>query len=221
MKKYSLLLVAVFALSYSNAQIDRTKQPEPGPAPVIQLNDPTSFTLKNGLTVLLVKNSKLPQVSISLTVDNPLRVEGKKAGTNTLLSAMMGKGSTSISKNNFEEEVDYMGAYLQFNAEGANAGVLSRYFSRVLTLMADAALHPNFLPEEFEKEKAKLLTGLEASEKDVTTVANRVQNLVSYGVNHPYGEYLSKETVNNVTLEDVKKAYETNFNPKKGYHCSW
>ena len=97
MKKYSILLVAVFALSYSNAQIDRTKQPEPGPAPVIQLNDPTSFTLKNGLTVLLVKNSKLPQVSISLTVDNPLRVEGKKAGTNTLLSAMMGKGSTSIS----------------------------------------------------------------------------------------------------------------------------
>lgn len=217
MKKYSLLLVAVFALSYSNAQIDRTKQPEPGPAPVIQLNDPTSFILKNGLTVLLVKNSKLPQVSISLTIDNPLRVEGKKAGTNTLLSTMMGKGSTSISKNNFEEEVDYMGAHFHFNTDGAHASVLSRYFSRILTLIADATIHPNFVLEEFEKEKTKLLTGLEASEKDVTTVANRVQNLVSYGVNHPYGEYLSKETVNNVTLEDVKKAYETNFNPKKGY----
>ena len=44
-----------------NAQIDRSKQPDPGPAPAIQLDDPIEFQLKNGLTALLAENHKLPK----------------------------------------------------------------------------------------------------------------------------------------------------------------
>jgi len=60
------------------AQIDRTQQPKPGPAPLIQLEDPEEFELENGMTVLLVENHKLPRVSISLSIDHPLIVEVKK-----------------------------------------------------------------------------------------------------------------------------------------------
>lgn len=75
--------IVLFSIAV-HAQIDRTQQPEPGPAPLIQLEDPEEFELKNGLTVLLVENHKLPQVSISLSIDHPLLVEGEKAGANAL-----------------------------------------------------------------------------------------------------------------------------------------
>jgi predicted Zn-dependent peptidase len=199
------------------AQIDRTQQPKPGPAPLIQLEDPEEFELENGMTVLLVENHKLPRVSISLSIDHPLIVESEKVGANSLLGSMMGKGSTSISKNDFEEEIDFMGARLYFNSSGVQASSLSRYFPKVLELMADATLNPNFVEEEFQKEKEKLITGLETAEKDVKTAARRVENILSYGPNHPYGEYISKEKVKNLSLVDIEKAYDYIYSSLNSY----
>jgi len=68
---------------------------------------------------------------------------------------MMGKGSTSISKNDFEEEIDFMGARLYFNSSGVQASSLSRYFPKVLELMADATLNPNFCGRRVSKRKGK------------------------------------------------------------------
>ena len=130
---------------------------------------------------------------------------------------MMGKGSKSITKNEFEEEIDFMGTHFHFNPDGAHASSLTRYFPRVLELLADATLNPNFLEEEFEKEKDKTLTAIEASKKDVKTAARRVENLVSYGEKHPYGEYISKETVEQIKLSDIKKTYFSIYNPVNSY----
>ena len=217
MRKYISLTLVLLLSMHMTAQIDRTQQPKPGPAPVIQLDSPEEFQLENGLTVLLVENHKLPQVSLSLSIDHPLLVEGNKAGTNSLLSAMMGKGSKTIPKNDFEEEIDFMGTHFHFNTNGAHASSLTRYFPRVLELLADATLNPNFLAEEFEKEREKTLTGIKAGEKDVKTAARRVENLVSYGKKHPFGEYVSKETVEEITLTDIKNTYSYVYNPANAY----
>ena len=145
MKNIYILYIALFSLSSLAAQIDRSVQPTPGPAPVIQLDEPQSFTLKNGMTVMVVENHKLPRVSVTLNIDNPPIFEGDLAGANSLLGSMLGKGSLSVAKNDFEEEVDFMGASINFGSSIAFANSLSRYFPRVLELMADAALNPNFL----------------------------------------------------------------------------
>ena len=217
MKNIYILYIALFSLSSLAAQIDRSVQPTPGPAPVIQLDEPQSFTLKNGMTVMVVENHKLPRVSVTLNIDNPPIFEGDLAGANSLLGSMLGKGSLSVAKNDFEEEVDFMGASLNFGPSGAFASSLSRYFSRVLELMADAALNPNFLNEEFEKEKEKLIEGIKSDEKSVPAAAARVENLITYGANHPYGEYTKIETVSKINLDDVKKYYQSNYNPKNAY----
>ena len=217
MKKLYILYISLFSLSGVAAQIDRSVQPSPGPAPEIQLDEPQSFTLKNGMTVMVVENHKLPRVSITMRIDNPPIFEGDLAGANDLLGSMLGKGSTNIAKNDFEEEVDFMGASVNFSASGASAASLSRYFPRVLELMADAALNPNFLNKEFEKEKEKLIEGIKSSEKSVSAAARRVENLITYGANHPYGEYTKIETVSKLNLEDVKKYYAFNYNPKNAY----
>ena len=67
MKKNLFTLIALFAFVLASAQIDRSKQPEPGPAPKINLGTPETFDLKNGLKVMVVENHKLPRVSIQLS----------------------------------------------------------------------------------------------------------------------------------------------------------
>ena len=217
MKKIFLLTMLSLFFTASYAQIDRTQQPKPGPAPEINLQEPETFSLKNGLKVMVVENHKLPRVSIQLTLDNPPVLEGEKAGVQSLTGSLMGNGSKSISKDDFNEEVDFLGARLNFGATSAFASSLSKYFPRILELMADAAINPNFTQEEFEKEKAKLITGLKTEENDVSAIARRVQNALAYGKNHPRGEYETEETVNNVTLLDVENFYRDYFVPANAY----
>ena len=217
MKTLYTSIIALFIGLSASAQIDRSQQPKPGPDPVIQLGEPEKFTLKNGLTVLIVENNKLPRVSASLNIDNPPIVEGQKAGVSQLTGALMGKGSLNQDKDSFNEEVDFMGASIGFGSQSASASSLSRYFGRVLEMMADAALNPNFTEEEFVKERDILLDGIKSEEKSVTTAARRVESLLAYGVNHPYGEFISKESVEQVSLEDVKQFYQTYFHPNNAY----
>lgn len=197
-------------------QSDRP-QPKPGPAPIINIKKPEMFTLPNGLKVMVVENHKLPRVSFNLTIDNAPFAEGSKKGVDELTGALIGSGTKKISKDAFNEEVDFLGADINFATDGAYASSLSKYADRVLELMADGALNPVFTQEEFDKEKAKMIDGLKAQEKSVPAVAGRVGNVLAFGKSHPYGEYLSEETINNVTLDDVKKHYATYFAPGKAY----
>lgn len=216
MKKLLLLFISTLTLS-AFAQIDRSKQPTPGPAPVIQISEPQQFKLKNGLTVMVVENRKLPQVSASLSLDNPPILEGIKAGQSQLTSSLLGKGSKKIKKDDFYDEVDFMGANISISTSGGFAQSLSRYFPRALQMMADAAINPNFTEEEFVKERDLLIDGLKSNDKDVTTAARRVESLLAYGASHPYGEFVTPGTVNNVKLEDTKRFYEFRFRPNNAY----
>ena len=195
---------------------DRT-QPKPGPSPVIKINKPQTFTLPNGLQVMIVENHKLPRVSFSLNIDNSPYSEGAKKGVANLTSSLIGNGSKKISKDAFNEEIDFLGADLSFYASGASGSSLSKYSGRILELMADGALNPNFTQEEFDKEKDKLLENLKTQEKSVAAVAGRVQNVLAYGKDHPSGEYLIEETIKNVTLSDVENNYHTYFVPENAY----
>lgn len=198
------------------AQNDRT-QPKPGPAPTVNVGKPQRFTLPNGMKVMVVENSKLPRVSFNLQLDNGPFVEGNKKGIDDLTSAMMGKGTKTIAKDAFNEEIDFLGANINFSADGAYASGLSKYAGRILELMAQGCLSPNFTQDEFDKEKAKLIEGLKSNEKSVAAVAGRVENFLAFGKNHPAGEYLTEQTINNVTLNDLTQHYIQYFVPQNAY----
>ncbi|MCX6172962.1 MAG: pitrilysin family protein [Flavobacterium sp.] len=214
--KKSIIVVSSLFLTFIMQAQDRT-QPKPGPAPSINIKKPETFSLPNGLKVLVVENHKLPRVSFNLSIDNTPYAEGDKKGVDDLTSSLIGNGSTKTSKDAFNEEIDFLGANINFFSSGAYASGLSKYASRILELMAEGALSPNFTQEEFDKEKDKLIEGLKTQEKSVTAVAGRVENVLAYGKSHPSGEYLSEETINNVSLADVKNNYRTYFVPEHAY----
>lgn len=218
MRKNILTLAAFATLTVGvSAQIDRSQMPEPGPAPKVNVDEPETFKLENGMQVMIVENNKLPRVAMSLRFDNAPHAEGAKAGVSGITGDLIGTGTKNMSKDEFNEKVDFLGARLNFYAGGANANTLSKYFPDVLALMADGMINAEFTQEEFDKSKARTIDGLKSSEKDVSYNARRVRSALAYGKDHPYGEFSTEETVNAVTLEDVKSYYKTWFSPKNAY----
>ena len=215
--KFYTILAFLFVTVSITAQIDRSQQPKPGPAPKISLEKPTEYELKNGLKILIVENHKLPRVSYNLTIDRDPIIEGDKAGVTSLLGSMLGNGTTNISKDDFNEEVDFLGARLNFGFSGGFASSLTKYSDRILQLLADAAMNPLLTSEEFGKEKDKLLEGLKSQAKSVDAVAGRVGGALSYGAEHPYGEFVTEETVNSVSFNDIQSYFTKYFGPNDAY----
>ena len=215
MKKY--LYIAASLLLTITMQAQDRPMPKQGPAPSINIKKPVTFVLENGLKVLVVENNKLPRVSFNLTLDNTPFAEGSKKGVTDLVSSMIGNATESISKDKFNEEIDFLGANINFYESGASANGLSRYSARILELLADGALNPLFTQEDFDAERAKLIEGLKADEKSASAIAGRVQNVLTYGKEHYNGEFTSEETLKNVTLQDVINHYNTYFVPANAY----
>lgn len=215
--KFYTILAFLFVTVSITAQIDRSQQPKPGPAPKISLEKPTEYELKNGLKILIVENHKLPRVSYNLTIDRDPIIEGDKAGVTSLLGSMLGNGTTNISKDDFNEEVDFLGARLSFGFSGGFASSLTKYSDRILQLLADAAMNPLLTSEEFSKEKDKLLEGLKSQAKSVDAVAGRVGGALSYGAEHPYGEFVTEESVNSVSFDDIQSYFTKYFGPNDAY----
>lgn len=218
MKYYTHLTILLLVSLYSTAQtIDRSMQPKPGPAPKIILETPYEFELKNGLKVLVVTNKKLPRVAYNLTIDNKPFAEGDKKGISYLLGSILGNGTTTIAKDTFNEEIDFLGARLNFKSNGASASGLSKYSGRILELLADATIQPLLTEEQFKKEKEKAIENLKIAAKSVEEVAYRVSNALSLGKKHPFGEFITEETLSNSTFNNVKAYYRNNFIPNNAY----
>ena len=218
MKNRIILLITTMLITFGvSAQLDRSIQPVGGPTPKIKLDKPKEFKLKNGIKVLVVENHKLPRVSYSLRIDGTPILEGEKAGVLSILGEMLGNGTTSIEKDVFNEEIDYLGANVSIGFRSSFASSLTKHNDRILELMADAIINPLLTVEEFDKTKDQLIESLKADEKSIDAIGSRVGNALSYGKNHVYGEFITEETLNKISYEDVIDFHKKYTYPNSAY----
>ena len=217
--KNKLFTVLIFVLLSLPAfsQVDRTKQPEPGPAPEIKLGEYESFTLDNGLKVFLVENDKVPEVSYSLIIDRDPIVEGDSAGYIAAAGQLLRTGTKTKTKDQIDEAIDFIGASLSTSSTSVYGSSLKKHTEELLKIFSDVALHPEFKQEELDKINKQTLSGLAAEKDDPSSIAGNVKNALDYGMNHPYGEPMTEETVNNITLQMCKDYYSTYFRPNIAY----
>ena len=212
-------IAAAFLISgmLSAQKINKDEMPKPGPTPTINITKPKTFTLKNGLTVMVVENNKLPRVNMSLSIDRPPVYEGKIVGVSQIMADQLGSGTTSMSKEDFNKKIDFLGANLNFSSAGANANTLSKYFPQVLGLMADAIVNPKFSETEVKNSKDRMIEGLKADEKNASSIANRVSTALTYGKNTSRGEFETEESIKNIQLVDVQNMYNKYYAPNNAY----
>lgn len=217
MKKIVALVVILFVALAGFAQVDRTKAPLPQPNPEIKIAIPDAITLPNGMKVIVVENHKLPKVSFQLFIDYPIISEGDKAGLSAIFGELLACGTTSMSKDVFDQKIDYIGASLNTSSRGFFASSLKKHTPQLLALLSDLMMNPAFPQEDFDRIKNQNLTNLATIATDGDAISGIVSGVVNYGKDHPYGEVTTEATLNNVTLEDVKAYYSTYFKPNYAY----
>lgn len=217
MKKQLYLFLFLVPLATMAQNIDRSKAPLPGKAPIIQVGDPVKFTLSNGLQVFVVKNTKLPQVSATLALDYDGFAEGDKAGVAQMAGQLLKRGTTTKSKAQLDEAIEFLGGSMFTSSQSASVSSLKGNFPSLLGLLSEVVLQPALSTEELEKIRKQTLSGIESNKDDADAISGNVVKKLVYGANHPYGEMMTTKTVNQVSIADVKSFLSTYWVPNVAY----
>ncbi len=216
--KFKIFLILLIFLSTSVfAQLDRSIQPKPGPAPEINLGKYETFTLDNGLKIFVIENHKLPKITFSLILDKDPILEKENTGYITLAGELLRRGTTNRTKDQIDEAIDFIGASLNTSGSGIFGSSLTKHFDKLMDIFSDVLLNSDFKQEELDKLKKQMLSGLAAAKDDPDAIASNLRKVLTYGPDHPYGEVTTEKTVESVTLDKCKEFYKEYFRPNIAY----
>ena len=209
----ALLLLAAGPLQ---ADIDRTKKPEPGPAPEAAFPDYKQETLPNGLRIFLIEDDRKPTITLRLIIRSGSIYDGPKTGLASAVTTLLPRGTAMRDAATFAQQTDFIGAQLGAtsspDALSVSISGLTKYTNELLELFSEAVLHPAFAEEQFAKVQRQTLSALASEKKQPTALASKLSGKVLYGT-HPYGAYRTPETVQAITRDDLVAFHKVHFLP--------
>ncbi len=143
-------------LAAGRETVDRSRLPEPGPAPAVQFPEFRRFTLDNGLKVMLVERHAVPMVRLNLVLDAGFATDQTGiAGTAELAMAMLDEGTTRRSALQISEELALLGAGLgtgsDLDTSVVSLSSLKEKLDAALDIYADVILDPQFPEADFQR----------------------------------------------------------------------
>jgi zinc protease len=151
---------------------------------------PRETTLANGLTVVVVEDSRLPLVSYRMA----FRVGGafdppELPGLTDLLAGLLPEGTESRNSRELADEVARIGASLSAGANSdytiVAASALARFNDQIMDLMAEVVLEPSFPENEVELAKQNTKESLRQQRAQPSFLASEMVSRVMFG-DHPY-----------------------------------
>lgn len=192
----------------------RPLEAKPAPFPPYEMR-----TLPNGLRIVVVQQHEQPVISLRLLIRAGAAQDPKeKPGVATLAAALLDQGTTTRTATQIADQIDYIGGVLGSGAgtdlSFVNVLVMKDSFEFGLTLLSEVARNPSFSPEELERQREQVLSGLKVSYEDPDYLANAIVDRLIYGF-HPYGRPSSgtPESVSTITRDDLVKFHDTYFAP--------
>lgn len=208
-------------LSYTKAKdnFDRSKKPQPGPSPVINVPAYYTETYKNGMKVIGTEDFDLPMFSLVLSFPAGQVAETPgKAGLASVTASMLDESTLGYSAEAMTEALGKLGSeisvssdreYIYFNVSG-----LKKNLDQTLRLLEERVFRPKFDTADFSNVKNQQLAAIANSTTRATAIAEKVYNKLLFG-NHIMGlpEMGTKESVESITIDDVKAFYAAHIQP--------
>jgi zinc protease len=175
--------------------------------------------LRNGLTLFLMEQHEVPIVSVSAIVKAGSTADpAGKEGVAAIAAALLRRGTTTRSANQFADELDFIGASFgagtSVDATRVSAEFMKKDMAKGLDLVADALLRPAFAADEVAKQVTQRVDGIKAAKDRAAGVIGTYFNAYLYG-KHPYARPAGGDEASlaSVTRDDVVKLYETYYTP--------
>jgi zinc protease len=180
-----------------------------------------SFTLKNGLKVYFCHKNNLPMIRLNLMINAGSKFDTKdKNGLAYLTTLTLDEGADGMDALELSDEFDLLGSNFNLSTDNDCVYVslqsLTDKFERSLGLFSKVILKPNFANDDFEREKSKLITRIIQSKDEPEYLADQVFDHTIFGDSHFYSSPVSgyEETVQSISLIDIKEHYKKYFTPK-------
>ncbi|WP_213804037.1 pitrilysin family protein [Granulicella sp. dw_53] len=213
-------LTQPYTADFEAAQNWRKTAPAPGPALTFHLPVPKTFTLKNGLKVLLVEDSNLPVLSATVVSrsggeTNPTT----RPGLATFTAAMLSEGTTKRSSTQLAEDSERIGTRLaalsSMDGTSTSVSVLTNNTDAAMDLLSDVVLHPAFNPTDLERIRHQRMVSIQQEGDQPPAIAQRVGPRLVYG-DQPYGFATSGtvDSVKAITREQMLAFWSQHYGPK-------
>lgn len=176
--------------------------------------------LKNGLTILVVEDHRLPIVDLRLVFKNGSALDPiGQSGLNHVTALMLKEGTRQLSSLELSESFANIGTELSVSVSKDiahfEAAFLSNKTEALVKLIASMVQEPRFDAQDFARVKEQQQNAL-AQEQGVPSYVAQLSFLkAAYGDKHPYA-YPSRgrpESVKSIELDQVKSTYWKNFGP--------
>jgi zinc protease len=192
--------------------------PTSAPPPVItgtaHFEKGTETTI-DGVRVIVMTDTRLPLVNWSLTTRHGSFEDAKgKEGVSSLSDSMLRHGAAGLTYAQLAQDLESRAISL----EASDGGDTTRLSGSCVTPQLAHAMmrtkqlfrEPGFLPAEFDKLKEQTLSELQLSQESPTAVAGHDLSAALWG-DTPMGRHATPATVESITLDDIRQAYDRNF----------
>jgi zinc protease len=178
------------------------------------------WKLANGAQVYFIESHDLPMLDVSVDFAAGSAYDpADKLGLASLTHRMLDQGAGNLTDNQIASNLADVGAQLGGRLDSDRAGVTLRTLSRAeelraaLAMMTQVLNAPTFASNIVEREKARVIAALRASEAEPASLAARAFAQVVFA-GHPYANRESGEipTVSKLTAADLHAFYQTHYN---------
>jgi zinc protease len=172
--------------------------------------------LRNGLTLLLFEDHRLPIVAAHAFVkDTRVTEPADKAGVASLVGNLLDEGTASRTGPQIAAAIEDVGGMLSTGATGGSVQVLSPDRSLGLELLFDCLMHPSFPADALERKRAEALSELADAERRADVQGRRTFAKLVYGPNHPLARpnLGLMPIVEKLTADDCRTFHAARFLP--------
>jgi len=208
------------AYPHTPSSFDRSKEPPYGKAPQVKIPVIWNEQLANGLRVYGIENKEVPLMQFELVMEGGQLLEDPaKVGVSNLMARMMTQGTAKKTPEQLEEAIEQLGATINVFA-GAEyirirVNTLARNYKATLDLVNEILLQPRWDEKEFALQKQSIISQIRQQQANPNAIAQNNYNQLIFGKDNIRSKNIigTIETVNAITLDDLKAFYAKSISP--------
>ena len=198
---------------------DRSVLPAAGENPSLKPFDVYEAQLANGIDVLGTVNDEVPTTQLTIRVKAGQADESLDAlGLAALTASMLDEATALSTQEEISNRLDKLGSSVSISAGDSYTTVsvrsLTENLDATLAIAMERLLQPAFAEDDFARVKDQTLEGIRTAKKEPGQVASEIFDRQLFGDNSfAYMNAGTVETVEALTLQDVRDFYDTHYSP--------
>lgn len=193
----------------------------------VEVPEPRVVKLDNGLSIYLLEDHELPQISMSARIGTgSLWEPADMIGLASLTGSVMRTGGTaSMSPDEIDQALANIGATVETGI-GDDSGfafmnTLTGNIDTVLPIFADVLMHPAFAEEKVKLAKTRTNSSIGRRNDNPPAVARREFTQLLYGADSPYARVPQYYTIDKISRDDMVAFHDQYFVPNNVQLAVW